>query len=232
MSPTIYTDALMPTITIPPNLHAFGKRHFFTCGDLTLSWEHEWYTAPFFLSDRSFFDRAASRGAVNPPLNVYQTVEACQRELGITVESTIKTTTNSDGVAIWTTETSVSTTRSGLAAVTRTTGIVTGTSSLTLISPSDSSGLGSSSLSVLATLTSSSLPSSTTSSIAPYASDPAQVLSSINSCAGDLDWQAWGAVSNVAFGVLVGVLLWATWAFLRGHMPGFYSSRTWFVPRG
>jgi hypothetical protein len=87
--------APLPTITSSP--HQLDKKHFFECGDLTLSWEQEWYTAPFFLSSRSSYDRAASRGAVQPPLDIYRTVAACQNELGITVESTITTTTNGDG---------------------------------------------------------------------------------------------------------------------------------------
>jgi hypothetical protein len=232
------STALGPSITPAPLSH-LNKRHFFECGDLTLSWEQEWYTAPFFLSSRSSYDRAASRGIAQPPLDIYQTVSACQRELGITVESTITTTTNGDGVAIWTTETRVSTTRSELVTATPTSSTSRLSSSATTSKSIDSSTSiqststspsTSSSISISSTSMSTSASSSMTTTD-PSAFPSPLALASINTCAGDWDWQAWGVVANLGFGVLVGLLLWATWAFLRGRMPAFYSPRTWAVPQ-
>lgn len=231
-----------PTITTLPSPE---KRHFFNCGDLTLSWEQEWYTAPFFLSSRASYDRAASTGAVNPPVEVYRTVGLCQRQLGITVESTITTTTNADGVAIWTTQTSVITTDSALItspSPTRTETESTSTASSSTTSSSSSSSTSSASSSssassALQPVTSSPSPTarpntsvSTSSAIPTLSSASALPASSTNACAGDWDFQAWGVVTNILFGLLVGALLWGTWAVLRGRIPGFFLPRTWFVP--
>ena len=231
-------SAPLPAITPAPL--QLDKRHFFECGDLTLSWQQEWYTAPFFLSSRSSYDRAASKGVAQPPLDIYQTVAACQSELGITVESTITTTTNGDGVAIWTTETRVSTTRPQT--VTATT-ITASSSSTTATSSSTSSRIGASKTASAggqstSSFTSTSTSSSTSITASSSFSTPDSsaissplALTSVNTCAGDWDWQAWGAVANLGFGLIVGFLLWATWAILRGRMPGFYSPRTWSVPQ-
>ena len=230
-------SAPVPTITsAPPQV---DKRHFFECGDLTLSWEQEWYTAPFFLSSRSSYDRAASRGAAQPPLDIYRTVAACQSELGITVESTITTTTNGDGVAIWTTETRVSTTRSELITATPTTTSSSSTASTSSSSSTSRTGVSTTSASNQSTSsTSTSMSSSISISTSSYTwtPDPSAfpsplALTSVNTCAGDWDWQAWGVVVNLGFGLIVGLLLWATWTILRGRMPGFYSPRTWSVPQ-
>ena len=234
--------ASIPLPTITPAPHHLDKRHFFECGDLTLSWEQEWYTAPFFLSSRSSYDRAASKGVAQPPLDIYRTVAACQSELGITVESTITTTTNGDGVAIWTTETRVSTTMSqtiSAAAITASSSSTTSTSSPTsngrtdasTSSASPSSQSPSSFTSTSMFSSSSVSASSSTPTPDPSASPSSLALTSVNSCAGDWDWQAWGVVANLGFGILVGFLLWATWAILRGRMPGFYSPRIWSVPQ-
>jgi hypothetical protein len=187
------STALGPSITPAPLSH-LNKRHFFECGDLTLSWEQEWYTAPFFLSSRSSYDRAASRGIAQPPLDIYQTVSACQRELGITVEST---TTNGDGVAIWTTETRVSTTRSELVTATPTSSTSRLSSSATTSKSIDSSTSiqststspsTSSSISISSTSMSTSASSSMTTTD-PSAFPSPLALASINTCAGDWDWQ-------------------------------------------
>ncbi|EIW71693.1 hypothetical protein TREMEDRAFT_60613 [Tremella mesenterica DSM 1558] len=73
--------------------------------------------------------------------------------------------------------------------------------------------------------TSASIQSVSTSSVARVA----QAATSLNRCAGDWDWQAWGAISALIFGAVIGGLLWLLWGLLRLRLPALYSPRTWFV---
>ncbi|WVF70154.1 hypothetical protein IAT40_004942 [Kwoniella sp. CBS 6097] len=76
----------IPTSTITP-LHNYEKRHVYLCGDETVSWRPEWYTASFFVSSRVSYDSAASRGPVQPPTRVYQEVPECAAILSRMVAS-------------------------------------------------------------------------------------------------------------------------------------------------
>jgi hypothetical protein len=70
---------------------------------------------------------------------------------------------------------------------------------------------------------------SSTSSGAASASAVA-VAAASNTCAGDWDWQAWGAVSGLGVGLIFGGALWLLWAILRQRIPSIYSPRTRLLP--
>ncbi|WVQ97737.1 hypothetical protein IAU59_004851 [Kwoniella sp. CBS 9459] len=86
LATTSSTSLIPATPTITP-LHHYEKRHVYLCGDETLSWQPEWYTASFFLSSRVSYDSAASRGPVQPPTRVYQEIPECAAILSGMVES-------------------------------------------------------------------------------------------------------------------------------------------------
>ncbi|WWC59119.1 uncharacterized protein I303_101667 [Kwoniella dejecticola CBS 10117] len=222
-----------PIITAPPSTpsspldhlhrHHHDKRHFYLCGDETLSWEQEWYTASFFTSARASYDRAASSGPVQPPMGVYQSVPACAAILSSqsldASSSGVSSISNSSlsltGGQVVTTNSASTFTSNG-----RT---FTSTSPITTTIPL----LTSSSTATDATATlSGPIPSSTVTAPASVVTES----SSINSCAGDWDWQAWGVVAGLGSGVIFGGLLWILWAVLRRKLPGIYSPRTWAVP--
>ncbi|WWC67601.1 uncharacterized protein I206_101511 [Kwoniella pini CBS 10737] len=211
------TSIYNPIITTPPLLRTSeqsnyqNKRHFYLCGDEILSWESEWYTASFFTSDRSSFDKAASTGPVQPPTSIYQNVPACAAILSSEISAT-SSLTNGRIITTETLSTYISNGRTFVSTITRTTNIPLSTSSpLATVS---------------ATTSLSIIPSSTTTSPASAITDP----SSINTCAGGWDWQGWGVVAGLGSGVILGTLLWILWAVLRKKLPGIYAPRTWAIP--
>ncbi|ODO03038.1 hypothetical protein I350_05883 [Cryptococcus amylolentus CBS 6273] len=215
----------------PPSLHTHNRRHYYLCGGQTLSWEEQWYTEPFFTSYRASYDSAASTGPVQPPESVYKSVGECSRVLsslsaeGITgssalsasgsqmegpqttrVTTSIRSTFTSDGEVETTTYRSV---------ITSTLSVETGSS--------DSSSMASSTSTAVAT-------STTTVSTAtiPPATPSEQVAGTLNTCAGEWDWQGWGAVAGLGSGVIVGGLLWLAWIFLRSRVPTIFSPKSWY----
>jgi len=192
------------------------KRHFYDCAGETLSWQQEWYTQPWFTSLRQSYDRAASTGAVQPPLEIIETVGRCSSLLlqsasmtfSPTIPNGIQTTSQVVGSAI-----------SG--------GYVTPTTRTTVFTATATSS----------TIPTSSFASSYSDSRSPMTAtaDPSATAlpdsaAFTNTCAGDWDWQAWGMTANLGFGVLVGVFLWISWAVLRTRIPAIYSGRTWYLP--
>lgn len=172
-----------------------------------------WYTEPFFVSQRASFDRAASDGPVQPPASIIESVQGCTA-----VEGDLSTTAGSDEptpIGL------ITRTMSTIVPITTTApdGILTTSSPSTYITTMASvpsqSGLTPSSMSYN--------PASTGLSQAP--TDP----SAISSCAGDWDWQAWGAIASLGFGLIVGGILWLLWLVLKRTLPALYSPRQWFV---
>lgn len=206
-----------------------AKRHFYVCAGETLSWQNNWYTQPWFTDYRQSYDRAASTGPVDPPLEVIQTVSACSRLLssengrlsdvlatqtgGLVTTEAVVGSRVSGGEVFRTTRTTVYTLPPTTTAMALTTGSITTMSIGSMI-----------------TAMPSSVARTTSSSLASTASAQAAGVASVNACAGDMDWQAWGAIGSMAIGLVVGGLIWLLWAILRGNMPGLYSARTWFVP--
>lgn len=210
------------TPTPGPSLH-LCRRHYYTCGTLTLSWEPQWYTEPFYTLSSSSYDAAASTGPVDPPLSVITNVSSCEAALSsqaaslssegeaetvITTESVA--TATSRGSAVLTTRTRVVTTTVPLSTVTVTPSLTTSTVAATAVASSSSSSVAS------------------TVSVAPASTSVSEVFNT-NTCAGSWDWQAWGAVSGLATGVVIGGLLWLLWGILRPRIPGFYSPRAFIV---
>jgi hypothetical protein len=138
----------------------------------------------------------------------------------------VHVTTTSGGSTFEATITSVlgSTTSLETSALSATGGPSSGQSNLSTptATASASTSIPSTSLSISAISSSSS---STAASQAQI-TDP----SAVNTCAGDLDFQAWGAIAGAGCTVLVGGLLWLLWALLRGRVPALYSPRAYFVP--
>ncbi|OCF59137.1 hypothetical protein L486_03638 [Kwoniella mangroviensis CBS 10435] len=222
-STTIYD----PIITTPPSLfpllppqHQHRRRHFYLCGDETLSWESEWYTASFFTSARASYDSAASTGPVQPPTGIYQNVPQCAAILSsqlaeasssaLSAASASKATIT-EGARVITTNVISTFTSDGstfASTVLRTTTIP--------ITPSPTS-TQTSSASEIATIT----PTAPASAI----TDP----SSINTCAGDWDWQGWAVVAGLGSGLIIGGIMWLIWLMLRSKLPGIYAPRTWAI---
>ncbi|ORX33503.1 hypothetical protein BD324DRAFT_658318 [Kockovaella imperatae] len=187
--------------------HALAKRHFYICGDETLSWRPEWYTQSWFTADRQSYDREASLEPVSPPISIITTVPDCARAL-----SAESSRDSSSFVAEATTSTTRFTTMS--------TAITTGrTSAGVAVSTTFTSVLTSLMASSTAPLSLSSASGSTRAA-----------LDSTNSCAGDVDWQAWGAIASLSVAVIFGCLVWGLWAILRNRLPAMYSPRSWHVP--
>ncbi|WWD08005.1 hypothetical protein V865_006115 [Kwoniella europaea PYCC6329] len=223
MTPTMLYD---PIITSPPSpfplppQHQRQRRHFYLCGDETLSWESEWYTASFFNSARASYDSAASTGPVQPPTGIYQNVPECAAILssqlaeassGVLSAASVSGATFTDGGHIITTDVVSTFTSDGstfASTVLRTTTIP--------ITPSPTSTQTSSS-SEVATIT----PTAPASAI----TDP----NSINTCAGDWDWQGWGLVAGLGSGLIVGGIMWLIWLLLKRKLPGIYAPRTWAI---
>ncbi|WVQ68925.1 uncharacterized protein L199_007134 [Kwoniella botswanensis] len=216
-----------PIITSPPSLfpllpplHQHQRRHFYLCGDETLSWESEWYTASFFTSARASYDSAASTGPVQPPTGIYQNVPECAAILssqlaeasssGLSAAS-VSGATFTDGGHIITTDVVSTFTSDGstfASTVLRTTTIP--------ITPSPTS---------TQTFSSSEVATITPTAPASAITDP----SSINTCAGDWDWQGWGVVAALGSGLIVGWIMWLIWLTLRRKLPGIYAPRRWAI---
>ncbi|WRT65103.1 uncharacterized protein IL334_002045 [Kwoniella shivajii] len=204
-TPTIHNS----TTTLPPS--HLGKRHFYLCGDETLSWESEWYTAPFFTSNRISYDSAASLGPVNPPTGIYQNVPECSAILQSHSSDTTRFTSGTiTDVGIWSTFTSQG--RTYTTSIPKSTNIPTAPSTTDLASSIQKS------------------PTSIASTAPTAPVDAIKDPSSINACAGEWDWQDWGVIAAIGSGFIVGLVLWTTWIILRNKIPGIYATRTWAVP--
>ncbi|WVO15731.1 hypothetical protein L204_103393 [Cryptococcus depauperatus] len=226
--------------TLPPGqLHTHSKRHYYVCAGQTLSWEPNWYTEPFFTSEQTSYDRAASTGPVNPPASIFESADECARILkslsgmGNTVSSTVAKTDSPNSsrsklIPITTTLDSVSTSNGGVATKSYSSVMTLGTSTVTAVSMSNSGSTDMSSLEASGTTTIISTSKvTTTSSVGPTS---ILAFESINSCAGEWDWQDWGAISGLGLGVILGGILWILWALLRPRIPSVFSPRSYFVP--
>ncbi|WWD00248.1 hypothetical protein V866_007157 [Kwoniella sp. B9012] len=222
-STTIYDPIITSPpslIPLPPPLHQHQRRHFYLCGDETLSWESEWYTASFFTSERASYDSAASTGPVQPPTGIYQNVPECAAILSsqlaeasssVLSAASAAGATFTDGGHIITTDVVSTFTSDGstfASTVLRTTTIP--------LTPSPTS---------TQTFSSSEVATITPSSPASAITDP----SSVNTCAGDWDWQGWGVVASLGSGLIVGWIMWLIWLTLRRKLPGIYAPRTWAI---
>jgi hypothetical protein len=223
-----------PRPTAPPTYH-LAKRHFYTCDGVTLAWQPEWYTQPFYTSSSSSFDAAASLGPVNPPVSVLAGDPACPEATRTSGLSELSSVLAGAAGPVLVTITSTSGSSTFERTVTSVLGASTSSGSQTSSggpsgSPLISSTSTSTSLlsSLIASSSSFSLSASASSAPPPLAeiTDP----TSINTCAGEMDFQAWGAVAGVGFTAIIGGLLWLLWAILRGRLPALYSPRTYFVP--
>lgn len=211
--------------------HTMGieKRHYYVCAGETLSWQNNWYTQPWFTDYRQSYDRAASTGPVDPPLEIIQTVSACSRLLSSEDSRLSEVLASKTGIGgVVTTESVLGSRVSGgeVFPTTRTTIYTvfpTTTKMMSTIIPVPSGSSGSGSISGFSTAT--SITSSSTASATAQAAGIAN-----NTCAGDLDWQGWGVIASLGIGLIVGGLIWLLWGILRGRLPGVYAARTWFVP--
>lgn len=195
------------------------RRHFYECAGETLSWRQEWYTQPWFTSLRQSYDRAASTGPVQPPMQVIETVGRCSGLLQAgSMSLGSASTTIIAGVR--TTSAIVRSSMSGGEVIPTTTTIVMSVPTpVSTLSPSTGS------------LTSPVSTSSTLDSALPSATAfPVGLATSSNTCAGDWDWQAWGMTASLGLGLIIGIILWILWAALRGRLPAVYSGRTWYLP--
>ena len=59
--------------------HAFDKRHYYLCEGATLTWQGEWYAAPFYTASgqAATYDAAAATGPVQPPAEVLGEAREC-----------------------------------------------------------------------------------------------------------------------------------------------------------
>lgn len=57
-------------------------------------------------------------------------------------------------------------------------------------------------------------------------------LANMNSQAGQMDWQAFGASITAAITFGIGLLFFLLWAILRKRIPAIYSPTSWFRPPG
>ncbi|KAJ9103109.1 hypothetical protein QFC21_002531 [Naganishia friedmannii] len=194
-----------------------AKRHYYTaCGGLgePLSWDSSWYTEAWFTDSQASYDAKASSGAVDPPPNVYATDPACIQlvssaaDAGITA---LPVTPTGDIVA----------TSTGVDGRPTATIIATGVIATSSVSLQASGVISSSTLQ----------PQTAEPSITAGKSvDPAFVAT----CAGQtFDYQAWGSVLSLVFGLLIGLLVWMVWIALKRKrtLVGVYKPRTWFVDR-
>ncbi|WVW78796.1 hypothetical protein I302_100758 [Kwoniella bestiolae CBS 10118] len=221
-STTIYN----PIITTAPSLlhHVPHRRHFYLCGDETLSWEPEWYTASFFTTARVSYDSAASTGPVQPPTGIYQNIPECAAILSSQLAEASSSALSAASASISTgsmetittqvisTYTSDSTT---FATTMLRTTTVPSTPSPTLATPTPTSTQTHSSDTI------AHIPTQRASAI----TDP----SSINTCAGDWDWQGWGVAAGLGSGLILGWILWILWLILKKRIPGLYAPRTWAI---
>lgn len=238
-----------------PTTHHQAKRHYYTCDSLTLPWQAEWYTAPFYSASSRSYDAAASLGPVNPPEGVLGSATACEvwrsvesspsRGIAGTGPSSAGVKTGREGA----TELVVTLTQGGSTFESTVTFVLASSTSLPPITSASTTTSGAPSASGVSgrtstatpiasnsasmssynpSATSSTLPSPSRSSINPLAQ--ATDTSAINTCAGDMDFQAWGAIAGAGMAVLLGGLLWLLWAILRGRIPSIYSPRTYHVP--
>ncbi|WWC87156.1 uncharacterized protein L201_002042 [Kwoniella dendrophila CBS 6074] len=224
MTSTTTHDAIItPSPSSFTTPHQHDKRHYYLCGDKTLSWENEWYTAPFFISCRLSYDSAASTGPVNPPTGIYQDAPECKTILSSQLaqaSSTIPATATSGQVVITTSISIFTSNDKTFASTILTTTTIPPTS---LLSSTTNTVHATSTQSVSSI---STLPGPTASLPASSITDPA----SINTCAGGWDWQDWGVVASLGSGIIVGGILWIIWGILRRKLPGIYAPRTWAVP--
>ncbi|WVQ76699.1 hypothetical protein IAR50_006373 [Cryptococcus sp. DSM 104548] len=226
--------ASAPTLLPSPSFHDYNKRHYYLCGGRTLSWQEQWYTEPFFTSERSSYDKAASTGPVQPPESVYTSVGECSSVLislsakGTTTGSSAVTTSGATAEESRTTRvtTSILSTFTSSGQMETTTYLSVITSTL----PADTSVSSFGDLSSVAFgSTTTAISAATGSSTAtPSAMPSAQVVGTLNTCAGGWDWQGWGAVAGLGSGAIVGGLLWLAWIFLRSRVPSIFSPRSWY----
>jgi hypothetical protein len=195
------------------------KRHYYMCGGETLSWQSPWYTQPWFTDYRQSYDRAASTGPVGPPLEVYQTAPACSKLLQ-SQDSRLSEVfaTQTGGVVTTQTITGSRVSRGEVYPTIRTT--------VYTLPPTTAP---SASMPTTALPTSSAVTSTTRAGAQPTTTLLA--VGSINTCAGDWDWQAWGVTASLGIGLIIGSLIWLLWAILRGKFPAIFSARSWFVPQ-
>ncbi|TYJ58169.1 hypothetical protein B9479_000993 [Cryptococcus floricola] len=222
------------TATRPPSpsFHAHNRRHYYMCGGQTLSWQEQWYTDPFFTSDRASYDSAASTGPVQPPESVYGSVGECSRLLsslsteGITGSSAVSASgsqTEEPQTTRVTTSVRSTFTSGGEVETTTYRSVITSTLSVETGS-SDSSSMASSTPTAVATSA-----STVSTATIPSATPSEQVAGTpLNTCAGEWDWQGWGAVAGLGSGVIVGGLLWLAWIFLRSRVPTIFSPKSWY----
>ncbi|KAK4684130.1 ATP-dependent RNA helicase DOB1, partial [Tremellales sp. Uapishka_1] len=219
-----------------PYRHQAQKRHFYTCGDETFSWEVSWYSESFYTASESSYDSQASLGPVNPPPSVIDANSACA---AATTTSSKPSSTNSPSILPGggTIPTAAETSTSGGSTSTssRLTAVTTG--GPTVSTSRSASGPVSAPSSLFSTVfsgtTTATVTSTSTSTVVSTASaavgNTAVDPSNVTTCAGGWDWMGWGVVGALGFGAIVGGVIWLAWAFLRGRMKGFYSARTWFV---
>lgn len=266
--------------------HAFDKRHYYLCEGATLTWQGEWYAAPFYTASgqAATYDAAAATGPVQPPAEILGEARECAADRtawraytsslaaagGISGGGAGGTgTSRTGGGAISAANTAsagssgggqlVLTTISGtpvFTQVSRASGILTGggsaskgsetgsskatASSLPTVSASASPGTsispspGTASLSSASSEPASSEPASSASPTSPASPSPSPGIDdtdsnaepngdgqsltsgSENICAGQMDFQAWSAVASAFLAVLLGGIIWALWAVLKG----------------
>lgn len=260
--------------------HAFDKRHYYLCEGATLTWQGEWYAAPFYTASgqAATYDAAAATVPVQPPAEVLGEARECaayrtarraytsslaaaggisgggaggtgtSRTGGgaISAANTASAGSSGGGQLVLTTvsgtpvftqlpsASGVSTNDGSESRGSETGSRATASSSPTIpatANPSASTSLSSddtvlpSSLSVSASSASPTSPASPSPTPGTDDSEPntdfnddrqSLTSGSENICAGQMDNQAWSAVASAFLAVLLGGIIWALWAVLKG----------------
>lgn len=230
----------------PSHVHRLSKRYHYTCPSSTFPWEPEWFTESFYTVSSSSYDAVATLGPVQPPDTILQGARGCSAGGAGPLTGTGSATVGG-GSSIGAGPNSARTTIQTTIGPQTTYTFTVGRSTFILPNPTASSALSpatsdtASTSSAQRSWTSTPLPESSTTmpsqpsitSFSATTSPPVSLASgpaSLNACAGEADFQAWGAVAASLFAVLVGGLLWLSWAALRRRIPSIYSPRSYAVP--